>query len=145
MKYLLLSVILLYIIIGRAYGRIVNFSLLTFGQNVSVTFNGKTVNMKAVDDFSRVYSGYGICPDDEFEYVLLLLSLLLLLLRFCYNIYSFFFFFFIHYYFFISYLFIIFYYKDIYILLMVKQKVLREYFQKDYLLHTLNSLEEKKP
>jgi len=68
MKSLILYVFLLYTVIGHIYGRVVNFSLLTFGQNVSVTFNGKTINMRAIDDFSRVYSVSGICPDDEFEY-----------------------------------------------------------------------------
>jgi len=68
MNYLLLSVVLLYTIIGYANGRVVSFNLLTFGQNVSVTVNGKTINMIAIDNYSRVHSTSVICPDDDFEY-----------------------------------------------------------------------------
>jgi len=68
MNQLLLSVVLLYTIIGHVYGRIVSFNLLTFGQNVSVTFNGKTLNMMAIDDYSRVHTVSAICPDNDFEY-----------------------------------------------------------------------------
>jgi len=60
--------VLLFAIIGNVYGRIVNFSLITFGQNVSVTFLGQTVPMRAVDSYSRVFSVSGICPEEEFEY-----------------------------------------------------------------------------
>jgi len=74
MKSLILYVFLLYTIIGHVYGRIVNFSLLTFGQNVSVTFNGKTLNMKAIDDFSIVHSFSGIFFYYEFECALLILK-----------------------------------------------------------------------
>jgi len=73
MNQLLLSVVLLYTIIGHVYGRIVSFNLLTFGQNVSVTFNGKTLNMMAIDDYSRVHTVSAICPDNDFEYVFLLI------------------------------------------------------------------------
>jgi len=68
MNCLLFSIILLCTIIGQVYGRIVNFSLLTFGQTVTVSFKDKTLNMKAIDNYSRVHSVSGICPDDEFEY-----------------------------------------------------------------------------
>jgi len=61
--------ILLFAIIGNVYGRIVNFSLITFGQNVSVTFLGRTVPMRPVDSYSHVFSVSGICPEEEFEYV----------------------------------------------------------------------------
>jgi len=65
---ILFSIILLFSIIGHIFGRIVQFKLLTFGKNVSVTFNSKTLNMLPIDNYSSVYSVSGICPDDDFEY-----------------------------------------------------------------------------
>jgi len=64
---ILFSIILLFSIIGHIFGRIVQFKLLTFGKNVSVTFNSKTLNMLPIDNYSSVYSVSGICPDDDFE------------------------------------------------------------------------------
>jgi hypothetical protein len=60
--------ILLLFIIGEVFGRVVNFSLISFGDKATVTFNGKTLDMRRIDDYSRVFSVSGICPDDEFEY-----------------------------------------------------------------------------
>jgi len=68
MNYLNLYSILLIAFISNVYGRIVNFSLLTFGQEATVNFNGKILPMVAVDDFSGVKSVSAICPDEEFEY-----------------------------------------------------------------------------
>ena len=68
MNCIFFSIVLLYAIIGQVYGRVVNFSLLTFGQTVTVTFGEKTLNMKPIDDYSHVHSISGICPDDIFEY-----------------------------------------------------------------------------
>jgi len=67
MNYLNLYSILLIAFISNVYGRIVNFSLLTFGQEATVNFNGKILPMVAVDDFSGVKSVSAICPDEEFE------------------------------------------------------------------------------
>eukprot|EP00833_Pecoramyces_ruminatium_P006918 jgi/Orpsp1_1/1180950/evm.model.c7180000075217.1 len=53
MSYLLFSCFLLFLIIGYSYGRIVNFNLLAFGNQVSVTYNGKTLSMNPVDGYSR--------------------------------------------------------------------------------------------
>eukprot|EP00833_Pecoramyces_ruminatium_P010913 jgi/Orpsp1_1/1184945/evm.model.c7180000091672.1 len=64
----LLSAILLLTVIGHVYGRVVNFSIITFGKDATVSFNGKTLNMLPVDDYSGVRSVSGICPDEEFEY-----------------------------------------------------------------------------
>eukprot|EP00833_Pecoramyces_ruminatium_P005729 jgi/Orpsp1_1/1179761/evm.model.c7180000070675.1 len=66
MSYLLFSCFLLFLIIGYSYGRIVNFNLLAFGNQVSVTYNGKTLSMNPVDGYSRVFSVSGVCPDEEF-------------------------------------------------------------------------------
>jgi len=68
MANILFSSILLLSIIGQIYGRIVSFNLLTFGKNVSVTFNSKTLNMAPVDNFSNVYSVSAVCPEDDLEY-----------------------------------------------------------------------------
>ncbi|ORX83021.1 hypothetical protein BCR32DRAFT_267245 [Anaeromyces robustus] len=68
MNCLLLFSFLLLTIIEHVYGRIVNFSLLTFGNNPKVTFNGKTLDMKPIDDYSKVYSVSSIVSNDEFQY-----------------------------------------------------------------------------
>jgi len=68
MDYLLLSGYLLLLVIGYSYERIVSFNLITFGNQVSVTFNGKTLAMNPLDDYSRVYGISSLCPDEEFEY-----------------------------------------------------------------------------
>jgi hypothetical protein len=67
MNCLLLSIILI-AVIGQVYGRFVNFSIIAFGNEASVTFNGKTLPMKKVDAYSNVHTVSGICPDTEFEY-----------------------------------------------------------------------------
>jgi hypothetical protein len=59
---------ILLFIIGNVFGRIVNFNLLTFGNQVTVTYNDKTLEMKRVDNYSNIFSISGLCPDDEFEY-----------------------------------------------------------------------------
>lgn len=68
MNYLLFSGILLFTIIGNVYGRIVNFSIIAFANQVTVTFQERTLDMKRVDDYSSVFSASAICPDAEFEY-----------------------------------------------------------------------------
>jgi len=60
--------ILSLIIIKNVFGRIVNFSLLTFGNEVTVTFGNTTLPMNRVDNFSSVHSVSSICPDEEFRY-----------------------------------------------------------------------------
>ena len=67
MNCLLLSTLLIMTIIGQVYGRIVNFSIIAFGKESTVTFNGKTLKMIPVDNFSGVMSVSAICPDEEFE------------------------------------------------------------------------------
>eukprot|EP00833_Pecoramyces_ruminatium_P008793 jgi/Orpsp1_1/1182825/evm.model.c7180000082795.1 len=66
MNYLLFSGILLFTIIGNVYGRIVNFSIIAFANQVTVTFQERTLDMKRVDDYSSVFSASAICPDAEF-------------------------------------------------------------------------------
>ncbi|KAL6621047.1 coth protein-domain-containing protein [Neocallimastix sp. 'constans'] len=68
MNCLLYSSFLLLLIIGPSFERVVEFKLLAFGNQVSVTFNGNTINMSPVDDYSRVYSASANCPDEEFQY-----------------------------------------------------------------------------
>eukprot|EP00833_Pecoramyces_ruminatium_P004311 jgi/Orpsp1_1/1178343/evm.model.c7180000064929.1 len=68
MNFLISYTVLLIVLIANVYGRIVNFSLLTFGKDATVTFNGKTLEMLSVDDYSGVKSISAICPDEEFEY-----------------------------------------------------------------------------
>jgi len=68
MNYILLSSFLLMIIVGQVFGRIVNFSIISFGKEASVTFNNKTLEMMPVDDYSGVRSVSAISPDEEFEY-----------------------------------------------------------------------------
>jgi len=65
----LVFISILLFIIGNVFGRIVNFNLLTFGNQVTVTYNDKTLEMKRVDNYSNIFSISGLCPDDEFEYV----------------------------------------------------------------------------
>jgi len=67
MNYILLSSFLLMIIVGQVFGRIVNFSIISFGKEASVTFNNKTLEMMPVDDYSGVRSVSAISPDEEFE------------------------------------------------------------------------------
>lgn len=55
------------IIVGQVFGRIVNFSIISFGKEASVTFNNKTLEMMPVDDYSGVRSVSAISPDEEFE------------------------------------------------------------------------------
>eukprot|EP00833_Pecoramyces_ruminatium_P004084 jgi/Orpsp1_1/1178116/evm.model.c7180000064110.1 len=66
MNFLISYTVLLIVLIANVYGRIVNFSLLTFGKDATVTFNGKTLEMLSVDDYSGVKSISAICPDEEF-------------------------------------------------------------------------------
>ncbi|KAL6597295.1 hypothetical protein LY90DRAFT_451319 [Neocallimastix californiae] len=68
MNCFLLFNIFLIALITNVYGRIVNFSLITFGSVVTVTYEGKTLDLAPVDNFSGVHSVSGICPDSEFEY-----------------------------------------------------------------------------
>jgi len=68
MNCLLFSIILLLAIFNQVYGRIVNFSVISFGRDATVTFNGKTLDMIPVDNFSGVRSISSVCPDEEFEY-----------------------------------------------------------------------------
>jgi len=68
MNYILLSSFLLMTIVGQVFGRIVNFSIISFGKEASVTFNNKTLEMMPVDDYSGVRSVSAISPDEEFEY-----------------------------------------------------------------------------
>jgi len=68
MNNLWLSVILTFTLIIGGFGRVVSFNLITFGKEVTVTFNGKTLPMILVNDYAPVYSLSGICPDEEFEY-----------------------------------------------------------------------------
>ncbi|ORX50709.1 hypothetical protein BCR36DRAFT_583296 [Piromyces finnis] len=67
MNCLLLSLLFI-TIIEQVYGRFVTFSLITFGNEASVTFGGKTLPLKRIDNYSNVHSATGICPDEEFEY-----------------------------------------------------------------------------
>jgi len=67
MNCLLLSIVLL-TIIGQVFGRIVNFSLLTFGGSATVTVEGKQLVMKRVDNYSSVYSVSAMVSDEELEY-----------------------------------------------------------------------------
>jgi len=67
MNNLWLSVILTFTLIIGGFGRVVSFNLITFGKEVTVTFNGKTLPMILVNDYAPVYSLSGICPDEEFE------------------------------------------------------------------------------
>jgi len=67
MNCLLFSIILI-AIIEQVYGRFVTFSVISFGSEASVTFNGKTLPMKRIDTYSNVHSVSGICPDEEFKY-----------------------------------------------------------------------------
>jgi len=69
MNSLLYTSILLFTIIGNIYGRTVTFSLIAFGNQVSVSYNGQNVDMTPVNDYSRVYQAVcNNCPDGEFEY-----------------------------------------------------------------------------
>ncbi|KAG4090038.1 hypothetical protein H8356DRAFT_1279823 [Neocallimastix lanati (nom. inval.)] len=68
MNCILISTLLLLAIVGQVFGRIVNFSIIAFGKDASVTFNGKTLNMLPVDNYSGVKSVSAFCPDEEFEY-----------------------------------------------------------------------------
>lgn len=68
MNCLIFSSILLFSLIGSIYARVVTFSLIAFGNQVTVTYNGQTLNMPPLDDFSRVYQVSNECPDEEFEY-----------------------------------------------------------------------------
>jgi len=67
MNCILISTLLLLAIVGQVFGRIVNFSIIAFGKDASVTFNGKTLNMLPVDNYSGVKSVSAFCPDEEFE------------------------------------------------------------------------------
>ncbi|ORX42391.1 hypothetical protein BCR36DRAFT_587211 [Piromyces finnis] len=69
MNCLLFSSILLFSLIGNIYGRVVTFSLIAFGNQVTVTFNGQTKNLTPLDNYSRVYQVSAECPDEEFEYI----------------------------------------------------------------------------
>jgi len=82
MKYMISTCILLLFIIGEVFGRVVNFSLISFGDKATVTFNGKTLDMRRIDDYSRVFSVSGICPDDEFEYAIHIIILLLNIIKY---------------------------------------------------------------
>jgi len=68
MNRLIFSTILLFTIIGNIYGRVINFRLLAFANKVTVSYEGKTVEMIRVDNYSSVFGASAICPDDEFEY-----------------------------------------------------------------------------
>jgi len=68
MNNLSLYTILLLCIIGNVFGRIVKFSLITFGNQVTVSFNGGSYQLTPVDNYSRVYSTSAMCPDEPFEY-----------------------------------------------------------------------------
>ncbi|ORX43450.1 hypothetical protein BCR32DRAFT_298677 [Anaeromyces robustus] len=65
--FLFISILLLSII-GQVFGRIVTFSLISFGNQVSVTFQGKTLEMKPIDDFSNVFAVSTNCPDEDIQY-----------------------------------------------------------------------------
>jgi hypothetical protein len=70
MNCILFSSILLLSLIGNIYGRSVTFSLIAFGNEVTVTYNGQSIPMQPIDDYSRVHQAYcNNCPDEEFEYV----------------------------------------------------------------------------
>jgi len=68
MNSLMFHTFFLFALIANAYGRIVHFSLITFGQEATVTFNGNTLPLQPVDNFSGVRGASAICPDEEFEY-----------------------------------------------------------------------------
>jgi len=68
MNYLLLLHLIFFVIVEHVYGRMVNFSLVTFGNEAYVTVNGETVPMKRIDDYSGVRSVTLDCPNEEFEY-----------------------------------------------------------------------------
>jgi len=68
MNFLIFFTIILFALILNVYGRTVKFSLITFGNNATVTFNNKTLDLKPIDNFSRVYSISSECPDKEFSY-----------------------------------------------------------------------------
>jgi len=63
-----IHVVLLLVIIENVFGRVVNFSLITFGNEVTVTYGNKTIPMIRVDNYSNVRSASGFCPDEEFSY-----------------------------------------------------------------------------
>lgn len=67
MNCLLLSFLLI-ALIGQVYGRKVNFKLISFGNQATVTFEGKTLDMKRIDTYSNVHVVSSDCPDGEFEY-----------------------------------------------------------------------------
>jgi len=68
MNCILFSSILLLSLIGNIYGRSVTFSLIAFGNEVTVTYNGQSIPMQPIDDYSRVHQAYcNNCPDEEFE------------------------------------------------------------------------------
>jgi len=67
MNCLIFFTIILFALILNVYGRTVKFSLITFGNNATVTFNNKTLDLKPIDNFSRVYSISSECPDKEFR------------------------------------------------------------------------------
>jgi len=60
--------ILLLTFIGQIYGRIVSFSLLTFGSQVTVTINGVVYPMQPVDNYSHVYSASTMLPEEAVTY-----------------------------------------------------------------------------
>jgi len=66
MNYILLS--FLFFVISHVYGRMVNFSLVTFGGEAVVNVNGESVPMKRIDDYSSVRSVTINCPEEELEY-----------------------------------------------------------------------------
>jgi len=69
MKFQWLVLIIQFIVVEYGvFGRIVNFSIITFGNEVTVSYSDKTLNMKPVNEYSHVFSVSGICPEDEFEY-----------------------------------------------------------------------------
>jgi hypothetical protein len=68
MKSILFSTFIFSTIIGSIYGRIVNFSLITFGSQVTVTIGDNVVQLNPVDNFSRVFSVSATCPDEVFQY-----------------------------------------------------------------------------
>jgi len=69
MNCLYLLTVLLIAVISSVCGRIVTFSLITFGNEAYVTFNGQSLPMKRVDDFSNVRSASTFLPESqEIEY-----------------------------------------------------------------------------